>query len=240
MTAHSAHPARAPGPARHAKRQTGEVRRQQIAEAALRILAAHGPNRLTAAELAREVGIADGTIFRHFRDKAEIVRLAIDHLRALLSRDLVPPTCLPPLDRLDAFVRGRLALAEEHRELYSLALGDRLREAGSEADLLPLREVLSRNREFVEGCLREAQEEGSVDPRLPVCALTLLVVAAMHMPAAAAGRCLAGHDCREDAPQAVWSTLKALLCNTALRAPRIDGLAARAAVPEPDERRIPG
>ena len=111
------------------KRLTGETRRQQIAEAALRIIAARGHGRLTAAELAREVGIADGTLFRHFKDMREIVALAVDTLRQLLLQDFPPPAGAPPLERLEQFVLSRVRLAQARPELYALAWGGRLAEA---------------------------------------------------------------------------------------------------------------
>ncbi|MBI5548723.1 MAG: TetR/AcrR family transcriptional regulator [Deltaproteobacteria bacterium] len=190
------------------KRQCGLVRRQQIAEAALRIIAARGLDRLTAAELAREVGIADGTIFRHFRDKAEIVTMAVEFLQQLLLQDFPPPLGLPPLDRLEDFVLSRLRMVEARPGIYALAFSDRLAEAAGERGLAGFAETMSRTRGFVEDCLRTAQDEDTIDPQLQVRPLALMVIGALH--AAAAVRMLKPWR-QEDPPEAVWQTIKLLL-----------------------------
>ena len=54
--------------------QRSAVRRQQIADAALEVIAELGLRGFTTQAVAARVGITDGTIFRHFKDKQEIVR----------------------------------------------------------------------------------------------------------------------------------------------------------------------
>lgn len=196
-------------PATSAKRQTGEIRRQQIAEAALRIIAAHGLQRLTAAELGREVGIADATIFRHFRDKAEIVHLAVDYLCQRLEPLFPPAAAHAPLERLERFVQDRLRLAEEHGELFALALtSDRLREAAGDEGLAPLRALSQRSFSFVEECLRDAQAEGSVNSALPTGPGAIAVLGAIHTAAALQ---VMEPDSAQAAPRAVWQAMKTLL-----------------------------
>lgn len=190
------------------KRLTGEARRQQIAEAALRIIAARGPGRLTAAELAREVGIADGTLFRHFRDMREIVSFAVGSLRSQLLQDFPPPPGAAPLERLEQFVLSRVRLAQARPDLHALAWGGRLAEATGELGTASLSEPMLQLRAFVEDCLREAQAEGSVDPDLPTRPLALLVMGCVH--AAARGRPTEPWR-RDEGPEAVWATLKSLL-----------------------------
>jgi AcrR family transcriptional regulator len=205
------------------KRECGEVRRQQIAAAALRIISGRGLHKLTAAELAREVGIADGTIFRHFRDKAEIVAMAVGYLEQLLGHDF-PPATLSPLARLESFVLGRLRLIQAEPDLCALAFSDRLLEAGSEHGLAPLGELMRRTRLFVEECLRTAQADGTIDPRLRARTLALMIIGAIQSAATVytlePGR-------QEDPPEAVWQTLKTLLCRFAQVGPlqerRVEG-----------------
>ncbi|HEY6572448.1 MAG TPA: helix-turn-helix domain-containing protein, partial [Candidatus Eisenbacteria bacterium] len=50
-----------------------EVRRDQIAAAALQIIAAHGVRGLSLAAVARRVGLVPSAIYRHFAGKDEIL-----------------------------------------------------------------------------------------------------------------------------------------------------------------------
>lgn len=51
----------------------GEVRREQIVQAALKIIGHKGVSGLTTAAIAREVGISEANLYRHFKNKDEIL-----------------------------------------------------------------------------------------------------------------------------------------------------------------------
>ena len=193
-------------------RRPTEERRQQIAEAALRIISGKGVHRLTAQELGREVGIADGTIFRHFKDKAEIVRAAVSHLEGVLFEGF-PPQAEDPMERLRVFFVGRLKLVQRMPSVFLSAFSDRLEEAaGSDAGLV--RSIIERSQAFVRQCLTEAQERGQVDASLSVDALTLVVIGSLQA-AAITHRRSSGKGHIE--PALVWRTMEALLVSTAQR-----------------------
>ncbi len=187
-------------------RRPTEERRQQIAEAALRIISGKGVHRLTAQELGREVGIADGTIFRHFKDKAEIVRAAIAHLEGVLFEQF-PPQAEDPLERLRLFFVGRLTLVQRMPSVFLAAFSDRLEEAAGE-DAGAVRSIIERSQAFVRQCLTEAQERGQIDRRLSPDALTLMVVGTLQ--AAAFGHRRGALKSQLD-PTTVWQTIEIML-----------------------------
>lgn len=193
-----------------APRQPTQQRRQQIAEAALRIISSRGVHRLTAQELGREVGIADGTIFRHFRDKAEIVRAAIAHLEGVLFQGF-PPEAEDPLERLQAFFVGRLTLVQRMPTFFLAAFSDRLEEAAGE-DAGVVRSLIERSQAFVRQCLTEARDRGQISATLPLEVLTSVVVGTLQVSAFATQR--TGSKSRVD-PVVVWQTLETLLTSSA-------------------------
>lgn len=193
-----------------ADRKSSEERRRQIADAALRIIGTKGVHRLTAMELAREVGIADGTIFRHFKNKDEIVQAAIARLEELLQQDL-PPEQADPLARLGAFVVQRLTKVRAHPAVFRLAFGDRLEEVAGAQGLERMRAMVERSQAFVGGCLAQAQARRLVDPALPLGPLVWTVTGTMRMAVFAQGLG------PREAPSAadVWKMLERLLRATA-------------------------
>jgi AcrR family transcriptional regulator len=66
------------------KTETG-IRREQIAQAALEIVAAEGLKRLSIAAVARRVGFVPSAVYRHYRGKEEILDAALDLLGARLD-----------------------------------------------------------------------------------------------------------------------------------------------------------
>ncbi len=60
--------------------------RQQILDAAQRIYQAHGLARLTTKEIAREAGVAEGTLYKHFATKGDLLLAAVrEHLPDLAA-----------------------------------------------------------------------------------------------------------------------------------------------------------
>jgi AcrR family transcriptional regulator len=95
-------------------------RRQQIADAALRILAERGPHHLTALAVAREVGVADASLFKHFAGMEAIVEAAIERFGEALAADLQRPES-DPVDKLAGFFAARLATLRARPELLQVA-----------------------------------------------------------------------------------------------------------------------
>ena len=192
--------------ARTRRRQRTEDRRPQIADAALRILATKGAAHLTAAALGREVGIADSTVFRHFRDMDEVVLAAIDRVRTSLA-DTFPDPALPGLARLRAFFLARLALVRERPATLRLATSDRLEQVAGAEGARRLREGIERSVQFIEDCLRDAQADGDVPPGLDVTVLAWAVRGTLQGAVAAATDAQAPPPSPED----TWNVLETLL-----------------------------
>jgi AcrR family transcriptional regulator len=161
------------------KRRPTHERRRQIADAALSILGDAGVHHLTAANLASRVGIADGTIFRHFENKAAIVAAAIERIAELLFDDF-PPKDPDPLDRLGRFFVGRVRLVRRRPGILRVALSDRLAEAAGESGAAMVQALQARSMAFVRDCIVEAQEKGLVDSEVSPQVLTFMVTGALR------------------------------------------------------------
>lgn len=157
------------------KRQPTEVRRAQIAEAALTIIARDGTRRFTTASIAREVGLAEGTIFRHFTDKRDIVGAAIRHLESLMFPIDAPPPPEDPLAELRAFLASRVALLRAHpgflRVLFSNEIGQAA--PGSAFDLLGT--LRQRSVATILSCLERGRAAGQVRDDVSTAVLFSLI-----------------------------------------------------------------
>ncbi|GAA3438930.1 TetR/AcrR family transcriptional regulator [Kutzneria kofuensis] len=73
-----------------------EDRQEAIAVAAIPLLAEHGTH-VTTGQIAKAAGIAEGTIFRVFKDKQELLDFCV--LRAFRTRELVERINAIPVDK---------------------------------------------------------------------------------------------------------------------------------------------
>jgi AcrR family transcriptional regulator len=96
--------------------------RERVLAAARRLFAERGAGAVTIEEVARAAGVAKGTVFHRFGDRAGLALALLDeHERALQERILRGPPPLgpgaPPRERLLAFLAALAELTVEHRDL---------------------------------------------------------------------------------------------------------------------------
>lgn len=154
-------------------RKSTEERRREIADAAIKIIGERGLRELTAAHIAKEVGIKDGTIFRHFKDMNEIALAVLDRLQELL--EAAPQSMGDPLERLEGFVLSRLHAVTVQRGIQSLLFSDQLSHALGAEGPRRVASLRNRGREFVRSCLREAGEKGLLREDLDIEGAIVLV-----------------------------------------------------------------
>ncbi|MFZ5832694.1 MAG: TetR/AcrR family transcriptional regulator [Planctomycetota bacterium] len=66
-----------------------QIRREQIAEAALGLVAAQGLRKLSIAAVARRVGLVPSGLYRHFKSKDEIIDAVLDVVEKRLMTNVV-------------------------------------------------------------------------------------------------------------------------------------------------------
>ncbi|HOW56508.1 MAG TPA: TetR/AcrR family transcriptional regulator, partial [Smithellaceae bacterium] len=72
------------------KRQTTEIRQQQILEAVQKLIFKYGSEHLTVKRIAAEVGISEAAIYRHFKSKRSILYFLLNHIENVLIADITP------------------------------------------------------------------------------------------------------------------------------------------------------
>ncbi|HZK55085.1 MAG TPA: TetR/AcrR family transcriptional regulator [Desulfosporosinus sp.] len=107
------------------RKKTVKDRRKDILEAGLKIFAQKGYNGSTTAEIARTAGVAEGTIFRHFTTKKELL-IAVLEPKVLegiiqLDKEHAEDT---PTEFFRCFLRNRMALIKDNEALIRLMFAE--------------------------------------------------------------------------------------------------------------------
>ncbi len=200
------------------QRRSSEERRQQIADTALRLIADQGFAHFRTSTLAREVGLAEGTIFRHFESLQDILDMAIELMQERLASHFeVEPTTpgdpedpADPIARLGTFFLARAALVAEQPSFYRLFLSSQLRMAVGEEGAARLDRMRGRTIEFVRSCLEDAEAGGQLAEGLSVEILVLLVTGAMVSLALHGDLLRQDLDQAEQGPQ-VWAGIRQII-----------------------------
>lgn len=131
-----------------------EQRRIQIADAALAVIARDGLAHFTTQAIAAEVGVTDGTLFRHFDSKVDIVLAALDRVEHELF-DGIPESEPDPRARLEGFFRHRAELIVRKPIIARLAFSEALPDAAGPAGAAQVARWKARSHALIVGCLTE-------------------------------------------------------------------------------------
>lgn len=96
--------------------------RQRVLESARRLFAERGVRAVTMTDVAEAAGVAKGTVFHRFGDRAGLALALVDEAERELQDQILrgPPPLGPgaaPRERLAAFLDALVRLTVEHREL---------------------------------------------------------------------------------------------------------------------------
>jgi len=151
------------------------VRREQIAQAALHVIAAGGLRGLSLAAVARRVGLVPSAIYRHFRSKEELLDATLDlvhrNLQANLRAARAPDR--DPLDTLRQVLLRHVSTIRENQVVPQLLFSEDFyaRRPQRKARVLEIvRAYLSGVAEIV----RQGQEQGSIRSDLDPAALSVM------------------------------------------------------------------
>lgn len=93
-----------------------EIRREQIVQAAVALIASEGMKGFNMAGLARQVGVAPSAIYHHFKNKDEVLDAVLDHLQNRLLGNVrsVLERTPHPLDQLKQLLAAHVELVVGH------------------------------------------------------------------------------------------------------------------------------
>jgi AcrR family transcriptional regulator len=101
------------------KKVQTEIRKEQIAQAALMLIADHGLENVSIASIARMLGLVPSAIYRHYASKQEIIAAALQHIISQFQSNIDEAARETPntLDQLERFLDKQLVIIRQIRAL---------------------------------------------------------------------------------------------------------------------------
>jgi len=99
------------------KRRSTAIRKQQIIDAARKLIIKKGSEHLTVRAMAKEVGLTEAAIYRHFRSKREILSFLMNHIMDTMLHDVERTATenSPSLDTIDQALKQHLSEIEQRK-----------------------------------------------------------------------------------------------------------------------------
>ena len=103
-----------------------EIRQEQIAEAAIELIAAEGVNSLSIAGIAERVGIVPSAFYRHYKSKDEVLDAILDQLRIKLLGNVtaVRKESKKAPERLKRLMQRHVSLLAENHVIPQIVFSD--------------------------------------------------------------------------------------------------------------------
>lgn len=101
------------------KRKKKESRRKEIIEQAMDLILSKQSRRLTLANVAEKIGVTEGSIYKHFRDKKEIIESIVKTLELDLISSLAKTRSKEkdPLEIMETLLGNYLSSPKKQKEV---------------------------------------------------------------------------------------------------------------------------
>lgn len=164
-----------------ARNHAGEntQKRTDIADAALHVIGTKGIAELTMANLAAELGVTSGALFRHFASRDEILEAVALRVAELVGATL-PETSLPPLERLERLFLARTEILGREAGIARLVFSDQFTKALPPGAVVHIHRIVTETRGFLLQTLRDAAAAGLMRRDIPAEALLPIVMGTLQ------------------------------------------------------------
>src|SRR5574343_1284254 len=164
-----------------AKHLPADERRAATVEAVVQLAAQHNPSDITTTWIARQMGVTQGALFKHFPTKEAILEAVMSWVaeRLLARVDQAAQSCTSPLAALQAMFRAHIDFVAEHPGVPRMLFGELQRQG----DTLPKKMVQTLIREYrgrLQQQLEQGKSTGEVDARLDAAAAAVLFIGSIQ------------------------------------------------------------
>ena len=150
-------------------RQRHDVRQNQILQAVSRLITTKGMDSVTIKDIAEEVGVSEGALYRHFVSKRQMLSYLVQQVEAFLLQTVNDGQSkeASALETLEHILRAQISDVDGHPALSFIVIADAITFEG--AGLGPqITSMLTDYQEGIQQVLTQGIREGSIRPNLHV------------------------------------------------------------------------
>ena len=153
-----------------------QIRREQIAEAAMSLVAERGLRRLSVAAVARRVGLVPSGIYRHFKSKDEILAAVLDRIeqRLLANVQAAREENDDPLECLKGVLMRHIRFIREGRAIPRMIFSDDVH-AGNPERRQRVFQIFTRYTGEIGQIVQRGQSQGRIRSELDPQTVTMML-----------------------------------------------------------------
>ncbi|MBS3920254.1 MAG: TetR/AcrR family transcriptional regulator [Deltaproteobacteria bacterium] len=152
-----------------------EIRKKQIAQAALNLITTQGLKNLSIAGVARRVGLVPSAIYRHFKTKDDLINSVLSHIQDMLL-DNVKEVCRETsnsIDRLRRLLFRHIRLIRENLGIPRIVFSEDVY-AGPFERRKMVHGIITGYLDGVADIVRQGQKSGQILPDIDAATVSLI------------------------------------------------------------------
>ena len=140
---------------------SADARRAATVETVIGLAAATNPADITTAQIAAQMGVTQGALFRHFADKQAIWAAVMDWTATTLLARFDAVTGVTPIERLRAMFATHIDFVVTHPGVPRILFGELQRDGDAQGKMC-VRALMAAYRERVTNLLTEAKAQSLI------------------------------------------------------------------------------
>ncbi len=186
-------------------------RQQEIVTAALKLISEGGIQDLTMKNLAKSLGVTEPALYRHFKNKHEILSRVLsflgENMREIFRRATELP--LDPLERIRRVFQRHFEVFEKNPALAVILFSEGLFQL--EGSLLEqVKGIMEYSRKRFVAFIEEGQSSGTIRADIPSCQLALILMGTLRLHVLRWKLNLFSFNLKEEG-DLLWSSLEKIL-----------------------------
>lgn len=156
-------------------------RQVQIINAAIKLMGEGGIQLLTTKNLAKEVGVSEPALYRHFSNKVDILQQVLLYLRLRIVQRLRSITAseLSPSEKLRELVNRQFAAFTNRPEIVVVLLSEGLYQNNKELSSLVF-SIMQESSSFYLQIIQDGQDSGDFRNDVPAERIAFMIMGSMR------------------------------------------------------------
>ena len=187
------------------------IRKEEIVQATLAVIGAHGVRALTTATIARAAGMSEANLYRHFGSKDDIFAALADYIGSTVmgKAAAVAAGSGKPLEKLERMFLSHMAVLAEHPGIPRFVFSEDVH-LGSHSVARSLALRIANYIETLAGVIAAGINEGELKRELSPRETALTLLGMIQLTALRMTMAGASFDIRDEARK-LWSNFLCLV-----------------------------
>ncbi len=158
------------------------ARQSEIIDRSIEIIASKGIQGLTIKNLAKEIGISEPAIYRHFKSKTEIILAILENFKIMAEflSESMETFKGSAYEKISFMFSKMIEIFAAQPSIVSVVFSEEIFK-NEEALLKKIRIIMNLHQNTIENIISKGQQEGNVRKDISKDSLALLVMGALRL-----------------------------------------------------------